>query len=51
MKATEGRFEGFSKQTMDFLWDLRFNNRKDWFEGHRQIYQDSLLTPFRLLGQ
>ncbi len=28
-------FEGFSQETVDFMWGIRFNNEKSWFEAHK----------------
>ena len=44
-------FEGFSPQTIDFMWNLRFNNRKDWFEGHKDEYLRDFLHPMKELGK
>ncbi len=38
-------FQGFSDETVDFLWGLRFNNEKPWFEARRDIYQRALRQP------
>lgn len=43
-------FQGFSQETIDFLWGIRFNNEKPWFEAHKQDYQTHLLQPMRELG-
>ncbi|GAB7203030.1 hypothetical protein OS31_45190 [Dickeya oryzae] len=42
-------FNGFSVQTLTFLQQVRQQDSKEWFEEHRQEYNDQLLTPFRLL--
>ncbi len=42
-------FEGFSPRTIDFMWNLRFNNRKPWFEEHKEEYRRVLLRPMREL--
>ncbi|GHV44435.1 TIGR02453 family protein [Clostridia bacterium] len=44
-------FEGFSQKTIDFMWDIRFNNNKPWFEAHKAAYQRDLLAPMKALGQ
>jgi len=44
-------FEGFSKNTIDFMWNLRFNNNKPWFEEHKDEYKRDFLTPMKALGQ
>ena len=42
-------FTGFPKGGMTFLRGLKKNNRKEWFEAHRDQYEDALRTPMRLL--
>jgi uncharacterized protein (TIGR02453 family) len=39
------RFEGFSKETFDFLRDLELNNNRSWFESNRIVYEDLVLRP------
>jgi len=43
-------FEGFTPQTIDFMWNLRFNNRKPWFEEHKDEYKRDFLCPMKELG-
>ena len=43
-------FQGFSQETIDFLWGIRFNNERGWFEAHKQDYQDHLYKPMKELG-
>lgn len=43
-------FEGFDDQTVEFLWGIRFNNEKPWFEAHKQLYLDHVFTPMRELA-
>lgn len=43
-------FQGFSEATNDFLWGIRFNNEKPWFEAHKQEYVDHVQEPLRLLA-
>lgn len=38
-------FQGFSQQTNDFLWGIRFNNERSWFEAHKQEYLDYVQAP------
>jgi uncharacterized protein (TIGR02453 family) len=38
-------FGGFPPETIQFLRELRGNNRKDWFDAHRTDYQAFWLTP------
>lgn len=44
-------FTGFSSETIDFLWGIRLNNNKMWFEAHKQDYLDTLYRPMRALGE
>ncbi|MCI2058171.1 MAG: DUF2461 domain-containing protein [Oscillibacter sp.] len=43
-------FQGFTDSTVDFMWGIRFNNRRDWFQAHRQEYLDSFYAPMRELA-
>ena len=38
-------FSGFTQDTIDFLWNLRFNNNRAWFEEHKAEYRRHLLDP------
>ena len=42
-------FEGFSPETIDFLWGIRFNNERAWFEAHKEDYLTTLYTPMKEL--
>jgi len=42
-------FEGFSRRTLDFLVENRIQNSKLWFEEHRDVYNEHVLTPMREL--
>lgn len=44
-------FQGFSPETVDFLWGLRLNNNRDWFMAHKGEYQKYLYEPMKLLSQ
>ena len=44
-------FQGFSEETIDFLWGIRFNNEKPWFEGHKEIYLRTLYEPMKALSR
>ncbi len=37
----------FSKESVDFLQDIRENNNKEWFEDNRYRYDDYILNPSR----
>ncbi len=43
-------FEGFSEQTIDFLWGVRLNNERSWFMEHKAEYQKVLYEPMKALG-
>ncbi len=43
-------FEGFSSAAIDFLWGIRFNNNRDWFQAHKQEYEQHLYRPMLALA-
>ena len=44
-------FQGYTQETVDFLWGIRFNNERGWFLAHKDDYQQHLLAPTRELAQ
>ena len=44
-------FEGFSPETVDFLWGIRMNNNREWFTEHKKDYVNTLYEPMKALGQ
>lgn len=38
-------FKGFSPETIDFLWGIRFNNNREWFKEHKKEYEEYLYRP------
>jgi len=40
-------FNGFSKKTLVFLKAIKKNNNKEWFEEHRDQYDNYILNPSR----
>lgn len=44
-------FEGFSPETIDFLWGIRMNNNRDWFQEHKKQYVNTLYEPMKALGK
>jgi uncharacterized protein (TIGR02453 family) len=44
-------FQGFTPETVDFLWGIRLNNQRDWFLAHKQQYVDTLYEPMKALGK
>lgn len=43
-------FQGFSPESIEFLWGIRFNNERPWFEEHKQQYIELIQQPLRELG-
>lgn len=43
-------FQGFTQQTIDFMWNIRFNNEKIWFEAHKDEYKKVLAKPMNDLA-
>ena len=43
-------FQGFSEETLQFMWGIRLNNRRDWFLEHKEQYLRSLYQPMKELG-
>jgi len=44
-------FQGFSPETIDFLWGIRMNNNRPWFMEHKQQYIDTLYEPMKALAE
>ncbi len=44
-------FTGFTPETFDFLWGIRMNNNREWFQEHKQQYVKSLYEPMKELGK
>ena len=44
-------FQGFTPETVDFLWGIRLNNHRDWFMAHKAEYQKYLYEPTKALSQ
>ena len=44
-------FEGFTPETVDFLWGIRMNNERGWFLEHKKQYVDTLYEPMKALGK
>ncbi|MCL2698100.1 MAG: DUF2461 domain-containing protein [Oscillospiraceae bacterium] len=44
-------FNGFSEKTIDFMWNLRLNNNKPWFEAHKDEFVREFQTPMKTLGR
>ena len=44
-------FQGFTPETVDFLWGIRMNNNREWFQEHKQDYVNHLYEPMKALGK
>ena len=44
-------FNGFSPRTIDFMWNLRLNNNKAWFEENKETFRQDFQSPVKALGQ
>ena len=44
-------FQGFSPETIDFLWGIRLNNNRDWFLANKKQYTETLYEPLKALAQ
>ena len=44
-------FQGFSPETIDFLWGIRMNNNRDWCLPNKPMYTQYLYEPMKALGQ
>lgn len=43
-------FQGFSEQTIQFLWGVKFNNERPWFQAHKAEYEEFLNQPLKELA-
>ena len=43
-------FEGFTPETVDFLWGIRLNNNREWFIVNKPTYVKKLYEPMKALG-
>jgi len=43
----EKSFKGFSKETIDFFYNLKRNNNKEWFDRHKKDFEVSVMEPAR----
>lgn len=43
-------FTGFTDETVDFMWGIRFNNERSWFEAHKETYLTHFYEPMKALG-
>ncbi len=43
-------FKGFTDETVDFMWGIRFNNERSWFEARKETYLTHFYQPMKELG-
>lgn len=43
-------FNGFSQATVDFMWGIRFNNNREWFQAHKPEYVACFQQPMSELA-
>ncbi len=43
-------FNGFTPETVDFLWGIRMNNNREWFQAHKEQYVKELYEPMKALA-
>ena len=43
-------FQGFSRETGEFLWDLSFHNERPWFLENKERFERVLHAPFKALA-
>ena len=44
-------FAGFTPESIDFLWGIRMNNNREWFQANKKQYTDKVYHPMKELGQ
>lgn len=44
-------FTGYTDETLDFMWGIRFNNDRTWFNAHKEEYLQHLYQPTMELGR
>lgn len=40
----------YSEKTVEFLWELRFNNSREWFHAHKEAFDKWMLCPTKALA-
>lgn len=43
-------FQGFNEETVAFLWGVRFNNEKSWFQQNKPSYVKNVYEPMKALA-
>lgn len=39
-------FDGFTKEALQFLFENRMNNSKQWYDSHKDVYKKLVYNPF-----
>jgi uncharacterized protein (TIGR02453 family) len=47
--AATARFEGFPKEAVRFFTGLVKNNNRDWFQAHKETYEQAVREPMKAL--
>lgn len=47
----KNKFNGFTRETLEFFNDIHLNNNRAWFDGNRERYRDVVQAPFIELGR
>ena len=43
-------FTGYSDKTVDFFWDIRFNNSREWFHPRKDQFNEYIMIPTKELS-
>ena len=43
-------FQGYTQGAVDFLWNLKFNNERPWFQAHKEEFLALVDRPTRELA-
>ena len=44
-------FQGFSQESVDFLWGIRLNNERSWFLAHKEEFHAHVEGPMKELAE
>ena len=44
-------FQGYTQGAIDFLWGLKLNNERPWFQAHKGEFQELVDRPTRELAE
>lgn len=43
-------FTGYSDETVDFFWQIRMNNSREWFQPRKEAFQAAVMAPTKALA-